>query len=106
MCCKGLDENSGAAQICTSSTGKNMRTWQVQDARRQFRQLFDDALEKGPQRISRHGKSAVIVVSEHEWRRLSNAAPSFGELLASCPVEREDLQPRRPARALRQNVFD
>ena len=82
-----------------------MRTWQVQEARRQFRQLFDDAVEKGPQRISRHRKGAVIVLSEEEWRRLSDAVPSFGELLANCPIDRQDLRPQRPARALRQRVI-
>jgi prevent-host-death family protein len=83
-----------------------MRTWQVQEARRQFRQLFDDALAKGPQKIARHGQSAVIVLSEEEWTRLSEAVPSFGELLASCPIDREDLLSRRPARALRQQIFE
>ena len=83
-----------------------MRTWQVQAARRQFRQLFDDALVKGPQRIARHGKSAVIVLSEEEWRRLSESVPSFGDLLASCPIDRKDLRPRQPVRALRQQLFE
>lgn len=78
-----------------------MRTWQVQEARQQFRQLFDDAVEKGPQRVTRQGKRAVVVVSEAEWQRLSDAVPSFGELLASCPIEPEDMPRRRPARALR-----
>lgn len=83
-----------------------MRTWQVQEARRQFRQLFDDALEKGPQRVARQGKSSVVVVSEEEWRRLSEAVPSFGELLAACPIESGDLPQRRPARVIRQLPFD
>jgi antitoxin Phd len=83
-----------------------MRTWQVQEARRQFRQLFEDAVEKGPQRVARQGKRAVVVVSEEEWQRLADAVPSFGELLASCPIEPADLPKRRPARALRQLTFD
>jgi prevent-host-death family protein len=78
-----------------------MRTWQVQEARRQFRQLFDDAVDKGPQRVSRQGKRTVVVLSEEEWKRLSDAVPSFGDLLASCPITPEDLPKRRPARALR-----
>jgi prevent-host-death family protein len=83
-----------------------MRTWQVQEARRQFRQLFDDAVEKGPQRVSRHRKEAVIVLSEQEWKRLSGAVPSFGDLLASCPIESRDLPPRRPARVLRESIIE
>jgi prevent-host-death family protein len=82
-----------------------MRTWQVQEARRHFRELFD-AAEQGPQRIVRRGKRAVVVLSEEEWQRLSNGIPSFGELLASCPIERKDLRPRRAARGLRRQVFE
>ena len=83
-----------------------MRTWQVQKARQQFRQLFDDAVEKGPQRVARQGKRSVIVVSEEEWNRLSDAVPSFGDLLASCPIEPDDLPERRPARALQRRPFE
>ena len=83
-----------------------MRTWQVQEARRQFRQLFDDAVEKGPQRVARQGKRAVVVVSEQEWRRLSEGVPSFGDLLASCPIEAADLPKRRTARVTGKRVFD
>src|SRR5947209_16578964 len=83
-----------------------MRTWQVQEARRQFRQLFDDAAEKGPQRVCRQGKQAVVVISEDEWRRLSEGVPSFGDLLAACPIEPEDLPERRPARAIRERLFE
>jgi antitoxin Phd len=83
-----------------------MRTWQVQEARRRFKELFDSAAEQGPQRIVRRGKRAVVVLSEEEWRRLSDGVPSFGELLASCPIEREDLRPRRAARILRRSVFE
>ena len=79
-----------------------MRTWQVQEARRRFRELFDAAAEQGPQRIARRGKRAMVVLSEEEWKRLSDGVPSFGELLASCPIERKDLRPRRTAHALRQ----
>jgi len=30
----------------------------------------------------------------------------FGELLASCPIHREDLHPHRGPRALRQRIFE
>jgi antitoxin Phd len=83
-----------------------MRTWQVQEARRQFRQLFDDAVEKGPQRVCRQGKAAVVVLAEAEWQRLCEQVPSFGDLLASCPVQPEDLPLRRPARAIRERISD
>lgn len=83
-----------------------MRTWQLQEARSQFSTLVDEALEHGPQRVTRHGRAAVVVVSEEEWRRLSTAVPSFGRLLADCPLGDDDLPARRPARALRGGTFE
>ncbi len=41
-----------------------MRTWQLQEARGRFKDLFDHAL-RGPQRVTRHGKNSVVVVSEN-----------------------------------------
>src|SRR5437762_1465670 len=70
-----------------------MQTWQLHEAKNRFSDLFDEAHESGPQRVTRHGKKAVIVVSEAEWQRVTKNIPSFGELLAACPIAREDLPP-------------
>jgi prevent-host-death family protein len=83
-----------------------MRTWPLQEARAHLRDVVDGAIQEGPQRITRHGKQAVIVVSEEEWDRHSGPDRSFGELLADCPLRPEDLPPRRPARAIRRKMFD
>lgn len=79
-----------------------MRTWALQEARTHFRDLFDSALDEGPQRITRHGKQAVVVVSELEWQRRTGTRRSFGDLLVECPLSTRDLPPRRPARVVRR----
>jgi prevent-host-death family protein len=83
-----------------------MRTWQLQEARRRFSELVSEALTRGPQRVTRHGKTAVIVVSEDEWNGITRKIPSFGRLLAECPLEPEDLPDRQPARALRGDLAE
>lgn len=83
-----------------------MRNWQLQEARGRFKELFDAALEQGPQRVTRHGKTAVVVVSEEEWNRVTRNVPTFGKLLAACPLSPEDTPPRRPARVIRDGTFD
>jgi hypothetical protein len=35
-----------------------------------------------PQRVTRHGKEAVIIVSEQQWRARARSAPTLGALLA------------------------
>lgn len=75
-----------------------MRIWQLQEARSHFKALFDEAVNHGPQKVTRHGQQAVIVVSEDEWRNVTSQVPRFGALLAQCPLDQQDLSPRRPAR--------
>jgi prevent-host-death family protein len=83
-----------------------MRTWQLQRARSHLKDLVDDALHKGPQRVTRHGKRAVVVVAEEEWKRVKGKRLSFGELLVVCPLRPGDLPRRRRARAIRRRFFD
>ena len=44
--------------------------------------IVDRALAGEPQRITRHGRDAVIVVSEAEWDSWSVGPPTLGHLLA------------------------
>jgi prevent-host-death family protein len=44
-------------------------TWQLQEAKNQFSMVVEDALNKGPQTITRHGKPAVVVMSAVEFQR-------------------------------------
>jgi len=83
-----------------------MRTWPLQEARDHLRDVIDSALRQGPQRITRHGKQAVVLVSEDEWNRHAAQRRSFGDLLADAPLTADDLPPRRPARALRDAPAD
>ncbi|HET8995655.1 MAG TPA: type II toxin-antitoxin system Phd/YefM family antitoxin [Acetobacteraceae bacterium] len=83
-----------------------MRSWPLQEARAHLRDVIDGALESGPQRITRYGKQAVIVISESEWERRSAVRRSFGELLANSPLSASDLPPRLPLRASRDNGFE
>jgi prevent-host-death family protein len=82
-----------------------MRTWPLQEARGHLRDVIDSALDVGPQRITRHGKQAVIVVSEAEWNRRTGAARNFGDLLAESPLTSDVRPPRRPAAAIRRELF-
>ena len=59
-----------------------MKTYQLNEARARFSQLVERALAGEPQRVTRYGKEAVVIVSEEEWRLRSRAAPTLGALLA------------------------
>lgn len=65
-----------------------MKTHQLQEARAAFSRLVDDALKGEPQRVTRRGREAVVIVSEAEWEkraaRPAAAKPaSFSEMLSN-----------------------
>ena len=60
-----------------------MKTYPLNAARADFSRLVERALGGEPQRITRYGKEAVIVVSEADWIAKSRSAPTLGALLAN-----------------------
>ena len=59
--------------------------WKLQDAKSKFSKVVEDALQKGPQFVSRRGIEAVVVVSVKEYEELTSHKPSFKEFLLNCP---------------------
>lgn len=58
-------------------------TWQLQEAKNQLSLVVQDALTKGPQTITRHGKPAVIVVAAAEFQHKRPKRKSIVELFAT-----------------------
>lgn len=46
-----------------------MRTYLVHEARASLSKLIERALDGEPQRITRYGKDAVVLVSEADWTK-------------------------------------
>ncbi len=59
-----------------------MKTYPINEARAKFSRLVERALAGEPQRITRYGKEAVVIVSEADWLSRSRSAPTLGHLLA------------------------
>jgi len=59
-----------------------MRTYPLHEARADFSKLMDRALAGEPQRVTRYGKEAVVIVAEAAWNKRPKSAASLGDLLA------------------------
>jgi antitoxin Phd len=60
-----------------------MKTYPLNEARADFSKLVERALAGEPQRVTRYGKEAVVVVSEAAWAACArSSAPTLGALLA------------------------
>lgn len=82
-----------------------MAEWPLQDAKNRFSALVDAAVAGQPQRVTRRGKPAVVVLATQEYERLRQVekarAPTFAELLLAIPQDDEEFErlrlPARPA---------
>jgi antitoxin Phd len=70
-----------------------MRKIQLKDAKANLSSVVNQATRGKPSVITRHGKPEAVVLGFADWERLSQV-PSFGRLLMSAPLEKEDLSKR------------
>jgi prevent-host-death family protein len=54
----------------TRSFGSQVGRWRLQDAKARFSEVVRQAQQRGPQRVTLHGKDAVVVVGADEFDRL------------------------------------
>ena len=77
-----------------------MAVWHLQDAKNRFSAVVEAALGGEPQRVTRRGRPAVVVLAVDEYERLRllerAKAPSFAELMLAMPQDDEEFE-RLPA---------
>ena len=70
--------------------------WPLQDAKNRFSELVNAALAGKPQRVTRRGQPAVVVLSAEEYERLcrleQSQVPTFGELLLEIPQDDQEFE--------------
>ena len=69
--------------------------WTVAEAKAKFSEVIDRALKKGPQTVTRHGRTAAVVVAVEEWERKARRTGNLAEFLASSPLRQSRLRIER-----------
>lgn len=68
-----------------------MTDWSLQDAKNRFSALVDAALAGAPQRVTRRGRPAVVLLAADEYERLCRLekanAPALAGLLLDIPQD-------------------
>ena len=68
-----------------------MTDWPLQDAKNRFSAVVNAALAGAPQRVTRRGRPAVVVLAVDEYDRLcqleKTSAPTLAELLLVIPQD-------------------
>jgi prevent-host-death family protein len=80
---------SKKAQRQTAASAQPPRTWQLQTAKARFSEVFRLTRTEGPQRITRQGKEAVVMIPAEQFEQLivrSGQPQSLVEFFRQSPL--------------------
>jgi prevent-host-death family protein len=68
--------------------------WRLQDAKAKFSEVVRLARDSGPQRVTLHGRDAVVIVSAETWdrERRRHSGKRLVDALAASPLHEIDLE--------------
>lgn len=78
------------------------RTWQLQEAKSKLSEVVDDAINDGPQVITRRGVAVAVVLSSGEYRRLTRRQQGLVAFFRASPLVDANLDLDRDAGLPRQ----
>ena len=78
------------------------QVWTVAEAKARFSELLQRAQAEGPQRITRHGHTAAIVVSPSAWGKKNDRKENLAEFLMNSPLRGSGLRITRLRGGLRK----
>jgi prevent-host-death family protein len=70
-------------------------TWTVAEAKASLSEVIERAQSHGPQTITKHGRTAVVVVDAQEWERKTRRTGNLAEFFAASPLRKSGLKIRR-----------
>ena len=80
------------------------QTWQLQEAKNKLSRVIRDAIQRGPQIITRRGTEVAVVLSIDEYRELTARETRLSQFFARSPLAGVDLDLARDRSGTRQDV--
>ena len=77
------------------------RAWQLQEAKNKFSEVVEEALEHGPQVITRRGMETAVVLGYKDYRRMLLGRQKLSDFFRESPLAGVELdleRDRSPAR--------
>jgi len=63
-----------------------IKTWQLQEAKNKFSRVVDDAVNSGPQIITKHGVEVAIVISYASYQKMIASRGKLSDFLRESPL--------------------
>jgi antitoxin Phd len=76
------------------------RIWQIQEAKNKLSEVVEEAIQHGPQVISRRGAEIAVVLSYEEYLTLKKSKTNLAQFFLESPLRGSGLdlkRDRRPA---------
>ncbi len=61
-------------------------TWTVAEAKAKFSEVVQKAEKEGPQRITRRGEDAVVIVSKKDWEKKTKRKGTLLDFFMNSPL--------------------
>jgi len=81
-----------------------LRTWQLQEAKNKLSRVIEDAINRGPQIITRRGTEVAIVISMQEYREMTASKGKLSEFFRQSPLVGVDLDLSRDKSLAQRDV--
>ena len=70
--------------------------WALQDAKNGFSRVVENALTKGPQTVTKHGKETVVIISMDDYRKTAGCRDgSLVDFFQTSPLKGIELDTKR-----------
>ena len=78
--------------------------WQLQEAKNRLSEVVEEAINHGPQIITKRGVEAVIIISYTEYRRMLAVQKKLSEFFQESPLAGIDLDLKRDHSEIRSEI--
>jgi len=100
----GGTKTTHSMQILSPTKGSvigMIQSWQLQEAKNKFSRVVENAVNEGPQIITRHGKEVAIVISFSEYQRIVRPGGSLSNFFQDSPLVGVELDVTRDSSSVR-----
>ena len=80
------------------------RVWQLQEAKNKLSEVVDEAIQHGPQIITKRGVEVAIVLSCSEYRKMITSQKKLSDFFRESPLVGVDLDLDRDTSHLREEI--
>jgi antitoxin Phd len=81
-----------------------IQTWQLQEAKNKFSRVIENAVNSGPQIITKRGVEVAIVISYAQYQKMIASRESLSAFFRNSPLTGTDLELARDKSNARKDI--